>query len=385
MISFEFDDEQLQFRETLTEFARKRLMPDYHRRAALDDYPWAEHKALAEMGLLGIGLPEEFGGTGRDDFVALGIACEEIGYGDINCAAVPVQTGLIGAQLAVGASRALQEEWLPRLIAGDVLISLALTEPESGSDASALRTVAVPVEDGYRLSGEKTSVSLIRFAEAAIVYARLPGTTGARGVSAFLVESDWPGVSVGRFNDMGTRPLGRGTLALDDVFIPSDHLIGAEGQAFALVTGHFGYSRAGIALQCLGAARASLDEAASYAKERHAFGRPIASYQGVSLPLAEHYTYLEACRWLCYWTLWLRQQGRDHAAQAAMCKWWGPRVSVDAMEAALLVHGHFGYSDELPLQQRLRDAFAYLMADGTAEIQKLLIGRHYIGNEVLGR
>jgi cyclohexanecarboxyl-CoA dehydrogenase len=385
MISFEFSEEQQQFREALADFSRKRLLPGYAARAALAEYPWKEHRSLAEMGVLGIGLPEEFGGTGAADFISLGIACEEIGYGDVNCGVAPVQTGLIGHQLAAGGTRGLQERWLPRLINGDVLVAIALTEPDSGSDAAAMRTVATPQEGGYRLSGEKTAVSLIPFAEAVIVYARAPGTTGHTGVSAFLVECDWPGVSIGRFNDMGALPLGRGTLALDEVFVPTDHLLGAEGRGFALVMGHFDYSRAGIALQCLGAARASLDEASAYSRERTAFGRPIAAFQGISFQIAQHYTYLEACRWLAYWTLWLRQHDRQHTSQAAMCKWWAPRIAVDAMQTALLVHGHVAYADELPLQQRLRDTFAYLIADGTAEMQKLIIGREYIGPEVVAR
>jgi cyclohexanecarboxyl-CoA dehydrogenase len=149
--------------------------------------------------------------------------------------------------------------------------------------------------------------------------------------------------------------------------------------------GHFDYSRAGIALQCLGAARASLDEASAYSRERTAFGRPIAAFQGISFQIAQHYTYLEACRWLAYWTLWLRQHDRQHTSQAAMCKWWAPRIAVDAMQTALLVHGHVGYTDELPLQQRMRDTFAYLLADGTGEMQKLIIGREYIGPEVVSR
>src|SRR5882762_4120204 len=175
MISFEFAEEQEQFRETLADFARKQLLPGYSARAAQARYQWREHRSLAEMGVLGIGLPEEFGGTGADDFISLGIACEEIAYGDINCAAAPLQAGLIGHQLATGGSRGLQERWLPRLIGGDVLVAIALTEPDSGSDAAAMRTVATPADGGYRLSGEKTAVSLIPFAEACIVYARAPG------------------------------------------------------------------------------------------------------------------------------------------------------------------------------------------------------------------
>lgn len=152
-------------------------------------------------------------------------------------------------------------------------------------------------------------------------------------------------------------------------------MVGEEGGAFAAVMHHFDFSRPALGLLCLGAARVSLDEAVAFSKEREAFGRPIADFQGVSFSLAEHATYLEAARWLCYRALWLRAEGQPHTALAAMSKWWPPIVAKDAIEGAMRIHGHLGYSAELPLQQRFRDTMAYLVADGTAEIQKRVIAR----------
>jgi cyclohexanecarboxyl-CoA dehydrogenase len=149
--------------------------------------------------------------------------------------------------------------------------------------------------------------------------------------------------------------------------------------------GHFDYSRAAIGLQCLGAAVASLAETYRYVKERRAFGRPIAAFEGVSSPLAEHATLVQAARLLCYQTLWLRQEGRPHTAEAAMCKWWAPVVAKNAIEACLLTHGHYGWSDELPFQQRFRDVFGYQIGDGTAQIQKQVIASRLIGPEARGR
>jgi cyclohexanecarboxyl-CoA dehydrogenase len=384
-LSFAFTDEQEQFRQAVARFARERVAPGYRDRSNSSAYPMDLHQEMASLGVLGIGLPEKFGGTGEEDPVTLGIACEEIGAADVNLAAAPVTIGLTGAQLALGGTAAVQERWLPGLIDGTELVAIGLTEPEAGSDAASLRTTAVPVEGGWRITGEKNSVSHLHLSGATLVYARLPGTTRSAGVSAFVVEADRPGVSTGRFTDMGQGPIGRGTLYLEDVFVPADNLVGTEGQAFGLVMSHFDYSRAAIGLQCLGAARASLAETYAYVRDRRAFGKPIAAYQGVSLPLAEHATLVDAARWACYRTLWLRQAGLPHTAEAAMCKWWAPVVAKDAIEACLLTHGHYGWSDELPFQQRFRDVFGYQIGDGSAQIQKQIIARRLIGPEARDR
>ncbi|MCU1658414.1 MAG: acyl-CoA dehydrogenase [Pseudonocardiales bacterium] len=384
-ITFRFSDEQEQFRQTVSRFARERLAPGYLKRSTSRRYPMDLHAEMAALGVLGIGLPEQFGGTGIEDPVLLGIACEEIGAADVNIAAAPVTIGLTGAQLAKGATSAVQQRWLPGMIDGREVVAFGLTEPEAGSDAASMRTTAVPVEGGWRISGEKNSVSHLSAAGATLVYARVPGSERSAGVSAFVVETDRVGVTVGEFTDMGQLPIGRGTLYMDDVFVPTENLVGAEGRAFSMVMGHFDYSRAAIGLQCLGAARSSLAETYSYVKQRRSFGKPIAAFQGVSLPLAEHATLVEAARWLCYRTLWLRQAGLPHTAEAAMCKWWAPVVAKNAIETCLLTHGHYGWSDELPFQQRFRDVFGYQIGDGTAQIQKQVIASRLIGPEVRDR
>ena len=174
---------------------------------------------------------------------------------------------------------------------------------------------------------------------------------------------------------MGCLPLGWGSIHLDGVFVPSEALVGEEGKGFGSVTAHFDFSRAALGLLCLGAAQASLDDAAPYATEREAFSQPIANYQGVSFSLAEHATLVEAARWLCYRALWQREVGQPHTTTAAMSKWWAPVVAKDAIEAAMRIHGALGYATALPLQQRFRDVMAYLVADGTAEIQKRIIAK----------
>lgn len=385
-LSFRFSDEHRALQATLQTYATDRLLPGYAQRAAQPSIPPGIRRDLAQMGVLGIGLPADVGGSGDEDPIALGIAAETLAYGDMNVAALPVQTGLIGAQLSALRDPSLRERYLRGLIDGEVEVAIALTEPDSGSDASALRTTAVPVEGGgWRLSGTKASITQAMTAQAAIVYARAPQTTRSRGVSAFLVDLDLDGVTRIARQDMGMRPLARGDLSFQEVFVPESYLCGEQGAGFSQALGKFDFSRAAIGLMCLGAARRSLDEAAEFARQRKAFGRLIAEYQGISFPIAEHATYLEAARWLCYRALWLRAQHEPHTREAAMSKWWAPHVAKDAIEAAITTVGHGAYSEDLPLQARYRDVMGYLIADGTAEIQKLIIASQEIGPQVRGR
>lgn len=373
-IDFSFSDEQEEYRQSLAAFSARELLPNYLTTSSSVEFPFSALKKLGDLGVLGIGLPERFGGTGEPDPLMLGLATETLAYGDVNLASAPIQVGLVGAQLLQGTEE-VQEMYLPRVIAGEVNLAIALTEPGSGSDASALRMVAKRVAGGWRLRGEKTAISWAMSASAAVVYARAEGTTGANGVSCFVVDLSSEGVSVTHMLGMGCLPLGWGAIHLDDVFVPDVNLIGVEGQGFKVAMNYFDFSRAAIGLMCLGAAQQSLEEAAIYADQRETFGKAISNYQGVSFPLAEHATYIEGARLVCYRALWARQQKRPHTALASMSKWWTPVVAKNAIEAAMKIHGNLGYSAELPLQQRLRDVMAYLVADGTAEIQLGIISK----------
>jgi cyclohexanecarboxyl-CoA dehydrogenase len=384
VLSFAFTDEQQAFADTLRQFAVDVLAPGYRDRAASTAFPWDVYRQLGDLGLLGIGLPERYGGTGVDDPIVLGLAAETLAYGDVNVAFAPVFSGLVAHQLAEGATDDLAQRYLPSLIAGEKLVAVALTEPGAGSDAAGLSTTATPASGGFRLSGEKTAITAAVHAEAALIYAREPGSSRGHGISCFLVPLDAPGVNTSPTAAMGCAPLGWGSIHLDDVHIPADHLIGEPGRGLHGVLGHFDFSRPALGLMCLGAARASLDEAGRYALERIAFGKPLAAHQGISLALAEQETYLEAARWLCYRALWLRATGRPHTAEAAMGKWWPPIVAKDAIEQAMRTFGNLGYSSELPLQQRYRDVMAYLIADGTAEIQKRVIATTRLGRIAAG-
>jgi len=285
----------------------------------------------------------------------------------------------VAAQLAHQARDAVAERYVPALIRGEIVAAIAVTEPSAGSDAARLAARVRPVPGGWRLSGEKIAITHATSAAVALVYARRHGSQGHHGISCFAVDLDAEGVTRSPMPGMGALPLCWGGLAFDEVFVPAGNLVGTEGRGFAGAMHHFDFSRPALGLLCLGAAQASLDEAVSWAKQREAFGRPIAAFQGVSFPLAEHATQMEAARWLCYRALWLRAAGQPHTALAAMCKWWPPQVAKEAIETAWVTHGSLGYSAESPLQQRYRDVASYLVADGTAAIQKRIIATSLLG------
>ena len=206
---------------------------------------------------------------------------------------------------------------------------------------------------------------------------------GAKGVSAFMVPMDLKGITTTRCNDLGSKAVGRGSIFFDGVEVPVANRLADEGKGFAQVMQGFDYSRALIGLQCAGAAQASLDETWAYIKERRAFDAPLAQYQGVTFPLAEAETMVAALRQLAFHTLRLKDDGAPHTSEAAMCKWLGPKTAVDVTHQCLLTHGHYGWSLDLPHQQRMRDVMGLEIGDGTAQIMKLVIARERVGRMAL--
>jgi cyclohexanecarboxyl-CoA dehydrogenase len=336
---------------------------------------------MGQLGITGICIPEAYGGQ-QADCVTAGIAAEEVARGDFNCGYALIENCLNG-EILQHASETIKATWLPGMACGQQIVAIAVTEARGGSDAAGMQTRAIRHGDEYLLSGEKSGISLVMPADAVIVFAKTDMEAGPRGVSAFLVPTNLPGMSRTALHDMGERAIQRGSLFLDDVCLPREYLIGQEGQGFYLVMNAFDYSRVIIALMCIGAAEQSLEETIAYVKTRQAFGRPLAKFEGVSFPVAEHATLLEAARWLCYRALWLRDQGLPHAKEAAMVKWWGPKVAVDAIHDCLLLHGHYGYTQDLPLEQRLRDVIGLEIGDGTAQVSKIVVARELFGREFL--
>ncbi len=381
-------DEQKALQDSARRFARERLLPHYQQREKAGVLDRALVHEMGAMGLLGTDLPQAHGGLGVDG-VTTGLMVEELAYGDFNVSAVPVGISLNAAILIRHAQPDIVQEWVPRMIRGDAVVAICLTEPRGGSDASHLMLKARRATDAagehYIINGEKTSITFADRADAYLIFARTGRPEdGAKGVSAFFIpyegkDGKTPGISRTSFDDVGSAIIGRGSVFFDDVRVPASHRLGDEGKGFTQVMQGFDYSRALIGLQCVGAAQASLDEAWAYAKEREAFGKPIGQFQGVSFPLAEGESQIEAVRQLCYHTLALRDAGLPHTKEAAMCKWMGPRYAFDVIHQCLLTFGHYGWSKDLPHQQRLRDVMGLEIGDGTAQIMKLIIARERIG------
>ena len=374
-MEFSLSPEQQALVETASRFARNRLAPGYRAREKAERIEREVVREMGELGFLGPELPESAGGMGVD-CVTSGLLLEQVSCGDFNVSYVNLLTSLCGQIVSTYAASAEARDWLTKVVSGEKLIAIALTEPSAGSDAARLKLKAVRDGKDFLLSGEKTSISMATQADVAVVFARTGSEVDrARGISAFLVPMDLPGITRTTFDDIGTRPVGRGSIFFDSVRIPADMMLGDENQGFVQVMQGFDYSRALIGMQCMGVARASLDESWRYTQEREAFGKPIGEFQGVSFPLAEAETYYEACRMLCLRTLWLKDQGLPHTAEAAMCKWWAPKLTCEIVHQCLLTHGHGGYGGDYSFGQRYRDVLGLQIGDGTANIMKMIIGR----------
>lgn len=378
-MEFALTEDQLLLQKTLRQFAKEKLLPNYTRWDRGEKIGREEIKEVARLGIFGLRAPEQFGGQ-EASYATCGLVAEELSRGDFNYSLF-VQIGLIACELLAGyAHPEVQAEWLPRHTAGDVTIAFGLTEPSAGSDAANITTRAVKMGDDYVITGEKASITFAGYADACVVFART-GDQGARGVSAFLVPLDGPGVSRQVYKSPGERLTQRGSLFFDGVRVPTRYRLGEEGKGFYQAMEAFDFNRAIIALSCVGAAQQSIEETIEYTKGRLVFGKPLAKFEGVAFQVAEYLTLLEAARLLAYECLWLKDQGQKHVKEAAMAKWLGPKVAAEAIHACIILHGHYGYSMDLPLEQRWRDIVGLEIGDGTPELMKGIIAREAFGRE----
>ena len=378
-MDFSLTEQQLEYQASAARYAEK-IAPDYKQREK-DGFVSAElRREMGSLGLIAPELPVELGGRGLDRLTS-GLIVEQIARGDFNVSYVQVVGSLVGQILAQNARPEIAAEWVPRICSGESIVAIGLSEPEAGSDAGMPRLTAERRDGGWVLNGTK-SMSFNQSADAVVVFAKTDPESGrGRGISAFIVPLDADGVTRERFEDMGTTAVGRGAGHFKDTWIPENHLLGEEGQGFTQVMKGFDFSRALIGLQCLAVAKVTVDETWEYVSRRRAFDQPLSKFQGVSFPLAESETLIAAAQLLCYQTLWLKDQGLPHTSQAAMCKWWAPKVAFDVVKDCLLLHGQFGYKTDRPIEQRLRDVLGLQIGDGTAQIMKMIIARQAVGRE----
>jgi cyclohexanecarboxyl-CoA dehydrogenase len=372
------DEDLATLGEHVRRFADGRVAPGFLER---DQSRVLDRGLMREMGQLGFiapELPEAFGGQGMGSLAA-GVIHEEIARADLSISYINLLASLNGQILSHHGKPEVVKPWLAKLTQGEALFAIALTEPRGGSDAANLQLRVERIGDHYVINGEKTSISAADQADAIVVFGRTgKPESGAHGVTALLVPSDMPGLTRSRFNCHGQRAIGRGSLFFENVRIPVDHRLGDENKGFVQVMQGFDFSRALIGLQVLAVARVALEETWAYVTEREAFGKPLSAFQGVTHPLADFETQVTAARLLCLQTLWLKDKGAPHSSEAAMCKWWGPKLAYDAVHQCLLMFGHGGY-DRGPMEQRLRDILGFQIGDGTAQIMKTIVARSKAG------
>ncbi len=361
-------------------FAQEKVAPGFLERDRARAFDRELLREMGELGFIAPELPEAFGGLGLG-CVAAGVVHEEIAAADLSFSYLNLLASLNSQILSSYGLPQVVAPWLQKIMQGEAICAIALTEPRGGSDAANLRLHVERIGGAYILNGEKTSISAADQADIAVVFGRT-GTpeSAAHGVTALLVPMDGPGISTSRFDCHGQRAIGRGSIFFENVRVPLDHRLGDENRGFVQVMQGFDFSRSLIGLQCLAVARTALDETWQYITQREAFGKPLAAFQGVTHPLAQCDTEVEGARLLCLQGLWLKDQGLPHTAEAGMAKWWGPKLAYDVIHQCLLCWGHGGY-DRGVMEQRLRDVLGFQIGDGTAQIMKTIIARTRAGRQ----
>lgn len=376
MSQFDFTEAQEAFRREVARFTQKELLPGVKGRLKNGFMDLELVKKIGSLGLLGINLPASYGGN-QADWVSLGIATEELAKVDPMAAHLPALHIAVSDAILKGEKEVIKE-WLPSLISGDKIGCMALTEPDAGSDVSALKCRALKSGNHYILNGEKAPVSFGRQADIALVFAKTNPSLGVKGISCFLLSANLAGLSRSPLATLGNSE-GLASLSLEDARVPLNYLLGKEGEGFSIVMGLLDITRVGASLIALGMAESSLEEAINYARERVTFGKPIAKYEAISFKIAEDATRIEAARLLCYRALSLKDKDLPCTREAAMCKWFCPEVALQAVHNSLLIHGFVGYSEDYPVEQRLRDTIGEELASGTAEMMKIIISQQIIG------
>jgi alkylation response protein AidB-like acyl-CoA dehydrogenase len=378
-MDFALSEEQELVRGTARAFCEREIAPyarEWDRSERMDR---AIVEKLADVGFLGCALPEEYGGTGLDT-ISYCLVMEELGRADSSVRGiVSVNNGLAGKTIAAWGTSAQKAEWLPRLASGEALGCYGLTEPGSGSDPASLVTRATRDGDEWVIEGSKIFITLGSWAGVCLLFARTGGE-GARGITCFLVPTGAEGFTARRIDGkLGLRAQDTAELFLDGVRVPDAARLGDEGAGFKVAMSALDNGRISLAAGSVGVAQGCLDACLAYAAERRQFGRPIAAFQLVQELIAETAVELEAARLLTYRAAWLADAGRPYTLAASQAKYHASEVAVRAANAAVQVHGGYGYVDEFPVQKYLRDARVSTLYEGTSQVQKLLIGRALTG------
>lgn len=375
-MDFQFSEIHEMIRETARKFAQERVAPGTIERDEREEFPEAIVGELAELGFMGMMVPEEWGGAGLDA-LSYALAVEEISKVDASVGVImSVNNSLVCFGLNKEGSQLQKERFLRDLASGRKLGAFALSEPEAGSDASNQRTTAVRDGDSYILNGVKNWITNGSTADIVLVMAATDKAKGAKGISTFILEKGTPGFTVGKKErKLGIRSSDTVSLSLTDCRIPAANRVGEEGGGFKFAMKTLEGGRIGIAAQALGIAQACLDASTRYAKERKAFDHPIAELQAIQFKIADMATSVEAARMLVYRAAFLKDSGSPFGPEAAMAKLFASKIAVQAALEAIQIHGGYGYVREYLVERYLRDAKITEIYEGTSEIQKIVIAR----------
>jgi len=383
-MDFDLSQEQRLVREVARDFAERELAPRARAADAAEQMDPVVIAQLAELGFLAPAIPERYGGPGLDT-LSYCLLVEELGRVDSSVrGVVTVSTGLVAKTVLRWGTEAQCDALLPPLAAGEALGCFALTEPDAGSGIGDLRTRARRDGDGWTLDGAKMFITNGTIARFALVFART-GEAGARGISCFVVPTDAPGFSAAPVHGkLGLRAQDTAELALDGVRVGADALLGAEGDGFKIAMSALDVGRISLAAGAVGVAQACLDASVAYARERTQFGRPIGEYQLVQRMLADIAVETEAARLLTWRAALAADAGGRHTAESSMAKYFASEVAVRAANAAVQVHGGYGFVDEYPVGRLMRDARVLTLYEGTSQMQQLILGRHLTGLDAFG-
>ena len=368
--------DQEMIRDAVRAFAQEQLWPHAARWDKEHHFPKDAHQGLAQLGAYGICVPENYGGA-QLDYLSLALVLEEIAAGDGGTStAISVTNCPVNAILMRYGTEAQKQHWLTRLAQGQLLGAFCLTEPQAGSDASALRTTAVRNNDEYRIDGVKQFITSGQNGDLAIVIAVTDKGAGKKGMSAFLVPTNTPGYVVARIEDkLGQHSSDTAQIRFDDCRVPVENRIGEEGEGYKIALSALEGGRIGIAAQSVGMARSALQVALAYAKDRTSFGAPILDHQAVGFRLADAATRLEAARQLVWHAAALRDAGRPCLKEAAMAKLFASEMAEDVCSAAIQTLGGYGYVSDFPVERIYRDVRVCQIYEGTSDVQKIIIQR----------
>jgi butyryl-CoA dehydrogenase len=373
-MKIDLTEEQKMLRDMVREFAEKEVRP---LAAELDEtgkFPYELIRKCSELNLMGVSVPEEWGGGGMDT-VSYCIAIEEIS----RCCAstgviLSVNNSLVCDPLIDFATDEQKERWLKPLAAGEKIGCFALTEPEAGSDAASQRSSAVLDGDHYVLNGRKVFITNGEAADTIIAFMMQDKSKGVKGITAFILDKDTPGYSIGqKYKKLGINASGAAELVLEDCRVPKNQLLGKEGEGFKIAMKTLDGGRIGIAAQAVGIGQAVLADSLKYAGEREQFGKPIGSFQAISWMLADMATEIDAARLLTYRAAFVKDQGRRYSKEAAMAKLYASEAAMKAATKGIQIYGGYGYMKEFPMERYFRDAKITEIYEGTSEIQRLVI------------